>query len=425
MDYKSTGQSDNANVSKSTGQSDKANVSKSTGQSDKANVSKSTGQLDNANVSIYSSNNLSNLMNMNGFVNSMANTTLIIPSQLLFNPNLGTMLPQPMLFPVVPQMKLSDCVQQQMISSMILIEIGSRFIQANYLNLTLTDRENLCNQVLCNDVVWLCKHPYANWIIRLICEYGNIKQTAKITTCFTGHVLDLTCNVYAHKVIENIFHDRYNFERVTQEKMLKELHGKAKQCLNHRFGCAVIQTILQWQSPVNCMFILNEFRSESELMELACDPSGNYVFQLILEKFRDNQSNDCKLMKFITKNLLLLSKNQSGNHVVQTAIETTSLDTRNKMFEIIFDADNFVQLSNHKYASYVVEMTLPFLSMKNKTNLVTTLVDAEKEYDISMLSQLQGNRFGNYIVQKLLSCLQFEDKKILLEQIWFIVNSKE
>ena len=106
-------------------------------------------------------------------------------------------------------------------------------------------------------------------------------------------------------------------------------------------------------------------------------------------------------MSTIVENVGELSQDLYGNYVVQHVLRYSCADLRTKAIETLMSAP--VDYACHKYASNVLEQALLSGDRQERQDMVHAIISSPRRGDAGdALSMLTTNRFGNYVVQRML-----------------------
>merc|ERR1711957_733776 len=107
-----------------------------------------------------------------------------------------------------------------------------------------------------------------------------------------------------------------------------------------------------------------------------------------------------------------LATDQYGNYVVQHVMEHSSRPgDRQAVMSLV--RKNVLSISCHKFASNVIEKALAIGSLEERAELVDAVVGLPGEPHPPLLTMMR-DRFGNYIVQRVIALAQGPQKDALL-----------
>lgn len=122
------------------------------------------------------------------------------------------------------------------------------------------------------------------------------------------------------------------------------------------------------------------------------------------------------IMNKVVENVEELSQDLYGNYVVQHVLRFAGEGIRHRTVDALMTSP--IDFACHKFASNVVETAVTFSSDEDRKKIVDSIVYASDRGDrFDPLSLLTTNRFGNYVVQKLLDVVEGDAKHLLLSSI--------
>lgn len=111
------------------------------------------------------------------------------------------------------------------------------------------------------------------------------------------------------------------------------------------------------------------------------------------------------IMHKVVENVEELSQDLYGNYVVQHVLRYGKDDIRNRAIDALMTSP--IDFACHKFASNVMEAAVTYASPEERMKIVQSIVHAsDREDRLDSLSLLTTNRFGNYVIQKLLDVLR-------------------
>jgi len=111
-----------------------------------------------------------------------------------------------------------------------------------------------------------------------------------------------------------------------------------------------------------------------------------------------------------------LSQDLYGNYVAQHVLRFSSKPLREKAIESLMVAP--VDYACHKYASNVLEQALLYSDQEQRQKMVRTIVSTPRRGDGGdALCMLTTNRFGNYVVQRMLDVVEDDLKCLIVRSI--------
>uniref|UniRef100_A0A0D9XF81 PUM-HD domain-containing protein n=1 Tax=Leersia perrieri TaxID=77586 RepID=A0A0D9XF81_9ORYZ len=247
---------------------------------------------------------------------------------------------------------------------------GSRFIQQKLEDCSIEEKDLVFAEVLPH-ASSLMTDVFGNYVIQKALEVIDLEQKIGLVRELGEHVLrcvyDQNGNHVIQKCIECVPVEHIGF-------LVSSLQGQVAKLSMHPYGCRVIQRILEHCShDSECLCIIDE------ILQSTC----------------------------------ILAQDQYGNYVVQHLVKKGNGQERGEIITRL--AGQVVSMSQNKYASNVIEKCFEYGD------------GAEREVMIKeVLKQTEGNnyllvimkdKFGNFVLQKMLATCSNEQQEILLNRM--------
>ena len=279
---------------------------------------------------------------------------------------------------------------------------GSRLFQ-NYLKNTKIDILHQIFLEIKNKLSDLLKDNYANYFCKKLFDCLNQKDRIEYLSLIQKDLGILAIDVTATYPIQGIIEQLGSIA----EKNIIYLGIKdyIKIICYNTYGAYVIEKIL---SNFEDRFIqeIIDFACNN-FLDLAYHVNGVCVVKKIILMTHKKELHK-KIKKKIYDNTLKLIVHQYGNYVMQVIIENWE---DNEIKEIIgLCKDKYVSLSNQKYSSNAVERIIE----KNKENLEYYIEQICCENN---LIEVIRNNFGNYVIQKAVKLSSGKMRKKLISKI--------
>ena len=279
---------------------------------------------------------------------------------------------------------------------------GSRIFQ-NYLKNTQIDILHLIFIEIKNKLPELLKDNYANYFCKKFFECLSQKDRIEYLTIIQNELGLLAIDITATYPIQGII------EQLGSNTEKNIIYLGTKDYINifcyNVYGTHVLEKILSYfedQFTKEIIdFVYNNF------IDLACHINGICIVKKLILMTHKKELHE-KLKKIIKENALNLIVHQYGNYVIQVIMENWE---DNELEDIIsLCKDKYVCLSNQKFSSNAVERIIE----KNNENL---------EYYINQictdnnLLEVIRNNFGNYVIQKAVKLSSGKAQEKLIKEI--------
>lgn len=107
--------------------------------------------------------------------------------------------------------------------------------------------------------------------------------------------------------------------------------------------------------------------------EIIQDPYGNYIIQYILEIWGAETCTN--ILHVIQENIVSLSLQKYSSNVVEKCFDLIDGIERNSLIEDVFNHSNIICLIKNKYGNYVLQKALQMMSFNEKNDKKAYLND--------------------------------------------------
>mmetsp|Transcript_12986 Transcript_12986/g.37396 ORF Transcript_12986/g.37396 Transcript_12986/m.37396 type:complete len:692 (+) Transcript_12986:114-2189(+) len=275
-------------------------------------------------------------------------------------------------------------------------QYGSRLIQQK-LEVANEDEKALAFKSVLQKMQQLTTDVFGNYVIQKFFEYGTAEQRRILAEQLVGQVLQLSLHMYGCRVVQKAL-DSVPIEQ--QVLLIGELKGNVLACIEDQHGNHVIQKCIERLPTDRIGFIVDSFLGQTNRMAKHC--YGCRVIQRLIEYCASAQIS--LLLDEALRSCLELATDQYGNYVVQHVMEHSSRPgDRQSLMQIV--RKNILSLSCHKYASNVIEKALGCGTLEEKALLIQAIVGEPSDSTPPLLTMMR-DRFGNYIVQRVIGLAQ-------------------
>jgi hypothetical protein len=171
----------------------------------------------------------------------------------------------------------------------------------------------------------------------------------------------------------------------------------------NNYGCYVLQKIIETTPSSKLQQLLND-HIIPQLFDLCVH---QYSCRVVQDIFRYFPAEDKKeLTQCILKNILKICSNGYGNYVVQKMIHYGNKNVSGQVCSTLLP--HVVDLCCNKAGSNILEKCFAKASDEDRALLIQPIIDNRKN-----LKKIVQDKFGNYVLQKMLISLPYE-KRIAL-----------
>jgi len=261
---------------------------------------------------------------------------------------------------------------------------------------------------------WQMTHM-AILLCRSFFDIGTVDQKKEIVGELYPKLLVLATETHGCRVIQKAIQ---HVPRESQLVMASKLKENVVACIESMHGNHVIQKCIEQMPPDSVTFIIEAVETEAQRM--ASHMYGCRVVQRLLEHCGSHQ-----LDAMLNKILMVIDKlatDNYGNYVVQHMLEHGRLEDKRIIVGVI--ERNIVEFSKHKCSSNVVEKALEIAtvgehatSLENeRSSLMFTIIGNPQDPN-PPLRQMMEDRFGNFIVQRMIEHARGPERERLRQQL--------
>ena len=261
----------------------------------------------------------------------------------------------------------------------------------------------------------ISNNKYGNFYIKKIIKYLDKELLFKLIEFISPLIIRLGTNQYGSKIIEQLIKSIKDDDNLILN-FIQKIIPNITLLINDINGTHIIYKLILLKSKSK---ILVEENILKNIKSIYISREGSNL----LKKFFDIINKDCNntndyqkmiiFINIINNNLQLIITDQFGNYLIRHIIQNLN----NFINEILYKniITNLIYFSNQKYSSNVIENCL---DNKNWGKLIIDKICEQKVFNCIFL-----NEYGNYVIQKVLSLADENQKNILFNYI--IQSSKQ
>jgi len=282
---------------------------------------------------------------------------------------------------------------------------GSRLVQQKIESATDDEKDIIIAAILL-DLPRHSSSVFGNYIVQRLLEFGSEKQLYAILASLRGKIMELSRDPYGCRVVQKALDAA---SRPGQLAILEEIRAISGtlELIKDQSGNHVMQKVIERLAVEDILFIPEAMHGH--MHSIAVHLYGCRVAQRLFERvpvqLLENLYNE------LFPNFTELAQDQFGNYVLQHVAEFGSPPHRARATDLV--CQNLAAMSCHKFASNVVEKVLTFGNASGHHRILDsalTIVPGEEPPVLRMMK----DRYGNYVVQKLLDTAFGERRDALL-----------
>jgi pumilio RNA-binding family len=271
----------------------------------------------------------------------------------------------------------------------------------------------------------------------------NNETRDKIFERLKPEILNLTKDVFGNYVIQKVLQTK---DSDKNKYIMESLKGNIYELSTHMYGCRVIQTLLEEIEDEYIPIITSELKDHfNKCIE---DQNGNHVVQKLIERLPKGENSS--IYNVVLENIGVYSKHQYGCRVIQTLFKKCTEKQVSVMLEAIYEhinelikdqygnyiiqyilenregnkvkpiydglKGNIRDYSLHKFASNAIEKALTFGTQQQRMDIINEILDEDDNNQEVLLSMVK-DKFGNYVVQKIIEYSDKETQKNIVNRI--------
>ena len=292
-------------------------------------------------------------------------------------------------------------------------------IQGNFVNLIKTHKgsrifqnylKNTHSEILHQIFIEINPHlknllidPYANYFCRKFFTYLNQKDRIDYLQSIENSLIKLSSNNIGTYPIQGII--EHLGSKVEKNIIINAIKNHIEKLSIDPYSCHVIEKILSCFEEEDISFIYDYI--SQNILKLAYNANGICLVKKIITFTHKTKIHE-QIKNIVEENSMELIKHPYGNYVFQVLINHWEEEEIIQIFSLF--QNNLSSLSNEKYASNVIERWIE-KSDKILNIYITEIIQSKK------ISLIMKNNFGNYVIQKALKISNNNLEKILVNEV--------
>jgi hypothetical protein len=290
---------------------------------------------------------------------------------------------------------------------------GSRFLQAKLDDSTDAEKVVVFQATL-PEAGSLASDSFGNFVVQKLLDVCSIDQKKLLAERLEGKVCHLANDMHGCRVIQKALQV---LPRESQQRLAKELETNVGTCIENMHGNHVIQKCIEQMPPDSVTFIIDEVNNKVEFW--ASHMYGCRVIQRLLEHCTSTQLP--RMLDQLIIPVKKLARDSYGNYVVQHMLEHGRPEDKAAIIQVI--CRDVVEYSKNKCSSNVVEKCFEVAAIgehatqldRERQGLYHAVLAGNVADPNSPLMSMMDDRFGNYIVQRMIEHSK-GDERLLLQQ---------
>lgn len=252
--------------------------------------------------------------------------------------------------------------------------------------------------------------PYANYMFQTLAQSCSAEQRFKLLEKIAPNMIKIASDKKGTHSLQAIVS---LISRECEDKLIKDtLDGHVLKLSFDNQGTHLIQKLINSISVTSIDFIYQPI--VDKFTEVANHSSGLCVLKQLMSKVEKIPEYKKQIIGLIFDNLENLIQNPFGNYAIQHALEVYPKDC-NAILEKILE--KIIQYSNQKFSSNVIEKCIIISSSDYKKRYLAEITKPDR------LIELMKNKYGNYVIFKILSQADNEDKQYIMQCLIKCLNN--
>jgi len=282
---------------------------------------------------------------------------------------------------------------------------GSRLVQQK-IETASDDEKDIIIAAIMPDLPRHSSSVFGNYIVQRLLEHGTEKQLYAVLASLGGHIVTLSRDPYGCRVVQKALDAA---SRPGQLAILQEIQaGGVLEMIKDQSGNHVMQKAIERLRVEDIMFIVKSM--EGNMQTIAVHLYGCRVTQRLFERVPVTMLQ--ALFDELFPNFLELAQDQFGNYVLQHVAEFGAPQHRARAVEIV--CRHLCTMACHKFASNVVEKVLTFGNATGHHQMLDAALSEGSSREEPPVLRMMKDRYGNYVVQKLLDTAFGDRREALL-----------
>lgn len=276
------------------------------------------------------------------------------------------------------------------------------------------DERNQIFEAALPSVLKLSEDAFGNFVVQKLLERGTDEQKKALADCFVNEVESVSRHKYGCRVIQKALQVLPTEDKL---KFARELDGHVYKCVEHMHANHVIQKWVE-NLPYHSGFIIDSLTPTAE--GVATHAFGCRVLQRLLEHCPNPQLQG--LLGRLLACVPMLARDPHGNYVVQSILENGHVGEVHRVIDAV--SNDVLWFALDKVASNVVEKCLEAATVSRhaeflhdaRSRLFGAILGIPGDPN-APLSRMMTDKFGNFIVQRLIKCSRGADREELRRRL--------
>lgn len=249
--------------------------------------------------------------------------------------------------------------------------------------------------------------PAANFVVQKLLEYASREHKVAFLQAFKQDPYEIANHPCGSRVMQKFIEcadaDLIDFLYLSVRSSLLQL------CYSLH-GNRIVQQFIDYL-PSRVTEIIDKITPQA--IQLVGDNCGCRVVQHLFQPF--DQKKLAPLISEVIKAAPDLTINQYGNYVIQNIIDDGSDEQISALIKSF--QGYFFSFSMHKFASNVIERCIIRADETQRNFIFTDIIGSDGKYDLNRIHDLICDKFGNYVIQRILEFGSATQQQAIFEAV--------
>ncbi|MES1909226.1 MAG: hypothetical protein MHM6MM_002001 [Cercozoa sp. M6MM] len=295
---------------------------------------------------------------------------------------------------------LQDVSNESVFTALAMRQKGSRLLQALLDEASPREIERIIDSLSEHQVRQVSCDMFGNHVVQRLVQTDEcaVKVLAKIGATKTLTLMRHACGC---RVLQHLLRHEH-----VQPTIVEVMKGRVPTLVSHRHAHHVVQQALRLCSMPLVAFVCDELFVKGDTHSWCTHDFGCRVVQRVVERHADWKETGARLISQLVALAPSLASDAFGNYVLQHLLQQGTAFA-DRVAKALLRADAGV-LCRDRHASNVAEQCLIRCSSGTRSAMIEKLVQAD------LLKSLIVDRYGNYVLQRVLKVSPDQERKRFL-----------
>lgn len=295
-------------------------------------------------------------------------------------------------------------------------QAGAKYVEENLEGSPKEIQEQIFEMLL-PELPKLSSDACGKELVEKLFDKGDVEKKKRMIKQLESSVKTLATDLHGCRVLQKAIE---TVSAQLQDQIAEQLKNCVMKCVEDQHGNHVIQKCIEQMPPEKTQFVIDAFVEKDRVQRMAVHCFGCRVIQRLVEHCNDHQKGP--MLDEILRHVPTLTEDQYGNYVIQHVLEHGRTDDKKAI--IVCIRDNILTFAQKKCSSNVVEKCFEIASLaddaaylqQERAGLMNVVLGEPGAVD-PPLHHMMKDRFGNYIVQRMIEYSKGPERERLFEML--------